>query len=51
LECQANAIGRQAKTVREFLEKNYDEEHSAKKLAIRSLMEVCLVIFQGDSRE
>ena len=37
---KANAIGRQAKTVREFLEKNYDEEQNAKKLAIRSLMEV-----------
>merc|ERR1711871_353342 len=37
---KANAIGRQAKTVREFLDKNYDEEQNAKKLAIRSLMEV-----------
>ena len=26
--------------MREFLEKNYDEEQNAKKLAIRSLMEV-----------
>nr|XP_042095463.1 proteasome subunit alpha-type 8 isoform X2 [Ovis aries] len=42
---QANAIGRSAKTVREFLEKNYTEDaiahdNEAIKLAIRALLEV-----------
>ncbi|XP_029519839.1 proteasome subunit alpha type-7-like [Oncorhynchus nerka] len=42
---KANAIGRSAKTVREFLEKNYKEEHMESdtdtiKLAIRALLEV-----------
>ena len=42
---KANAIGRSAKTVREFLEKHYDEdatnsEHDTIKLAIKALMEV-----------
>ncbi|XP_055748911.1 proteasome subunit alpha type-7-like [Salvelinus fontinalis] len=42
---KANAIGRSAKTVREFLEKNYKEEHmesdtDAIKLAVRALLEV-----------
>lgn len=42
---QANAIGRNAKAVREFLEKNYKEEAIATdretiKLAIRALLEV-----------
>ncbi|XP_072460552.1 proteasome subunit alpha-type 8 isoform X3 [Notamacropus eugenii] len=42
---QANAIGRSAKTVREFLEKNYKEgtiatDSEAIKLAIRALLEV-----------
>lgn len=42
---QANAIGRSAKTVREFLEKHYNEEtarsdHETIKLALKSLMEV-----------
>ena len=42
---QANAIGRSAKTVREFLEKNYTEEaiatdNDAIKLAIKALLEV-----------
>ncbi|MGH0139318.1 UNVERIFIED_CONTAM: hypothetical protein FKN15_072644 [Acipenser sinensis] len=41
----ANAIGRSAKTVREFLEKNYTEEaiatdKEAMKLAIKALLEV-----------
>lgn len=44
---QANAIGRSAKTVREFLEKNYTEEaiagdNDAIKLAIKALLEVRL---------
>lgn len=42
-EWKANAIGRSSKTVREFLEKNYDsemEEADAIKLAIKSLLEV-----------
>lgn len=44
---QANAIGRSAKTVREFLEKNYTEEAIAGdnetiKLAIKALLEVML---------
>ncbi|KXS11045.1 proteasome-domain-containing protein [Gonapodya prolifera JEL478] len=42
-EWKANAIGRSAKTVREFLEKNYKEDASrdeAVKLAVRSLLEV-----------
>lgn len=43
---QANVIGCNAKTVREFLEKNYTEEaiatdKEAIKLAIRALLEVC----------
>ena len=42
---KANAIGRSAKTVREFLEKNYTEDaiandNEAIKLAIRALLEV-----------
>ncbi|KAF6038370.1 PSMA7 [Bugula neritina] len=42
---QANAIGRSAKTVREYLEKHYTEEavntdKSTVKLALRALMEV-----------
>uniref|UniRef100_A0A6Q2YLP5 Proteasome subunit alpha type n=1 Tax=Esox lucius TaxID=8010 RepID=A0A6Q2YLP5_ESOLU len=42
---QANAIGRSAKTVREFLEKNYTDEaiatdNDAIKLAIKALLEV-----------
>jgi len=44
-EWKANAIGRNAKTVREFLEKNYTPENVAKeeqtiKLAIKALLEV-----------
>lgn len=44
-EWKANAIGRSAKTVREFLEKNYNAEVAAKeddtiKLAIKALLEV-----------
>jgi len=44
-EWKANATGRSAKTVREFLEKNYKsedvvEERAAIKLAIRALLEV-----------
>eukprot|EP00061_Rhincodon_typus_P010371 g34608.t1 len=43
-EWKANAIGRSAKTVREFLEKNYTEEATATdsgtiKLAIKALLE------------
>lgn len=40
---QANAIGRSSKTVREFLEKNYNEdmeENETVKLTIKSLLEV-----------
>lgn len=40
---KANAIGRNAKTVREFLEKNYKEGLNDKdtiKLAIKALLEV-----------
>ncbi|KAG1472331.1 hypothetical protein G6F56_001601 [Rhizopus delemar] len=40
---KANAIGRSSKTVREFLEKNYNsdmEENDTVKLAIKSLLEV-----------
>jgi 20S proteasome subunit alpha 4 len=42
---QANAIGRSAKTVREFLEKNYTEELAASdketiKLCLKALLEV-----------
>jgi len=42
---QANAIGRSAKTVREYLEKHYSEEQVSTeqgtvKLALRALMEV-----------
>jgi 20S proteasome subunit alpha 4 len=40
---QANAIGRSSKTVREFLEKNYNEDMEEKdtvKLTIKSLLEV-----------
>merc|ERR1712025_917561 len=44
-EWKANAIGRSAKTVREFLEKNYTAdgnatEHATVKLAIKALLEV-----------
>lgn len=44
---QANAIGRSAKSVREFLEKNYKEEDMdtdelVLKLAVRALLEVPL---------
>merc|ERR1712154_420991 len=44
-EWKANAIGRNAKTVREFLEKNYDKEKVVSKdetvkLAIKALLEV-----------
>merc|ERR1712071_708695 len=44
-EWKANAIGRNAKTVREFLEKNYSPENVASealtvKLAIKALLEV-----------
>ena len=43
---QANAIGRSAKTVREFLEKHYtdevaDSDDETIKLAIKALLEVC----------
>ena len=42
---QANAIGRSAKTVREFLEKHYtdelvESERETIKLAVRALLEV-----------
>ena len=42
---KANAIGRSAKTVREFLEKHYEEEvitteHGTIKLALKALLEV-----------
>ncbi|KAG1237594.1 hypothetical protein G6F35_000590 [Rhizopus arrhizus] len=40
---KANAIGRSSKTVREFLEKNYNEDMEEKdtvKLTIKSLLEV-----------
>ena len=42
---QANAIGRSAKTVREFLEKHWtdelaESEHNTIKLAVRALLEV-----------
>ena len=45
LQFQANATGRNAKTVREFLEKNYnaeemESEEKVIKLAIRALLEV-----------
>lgn len=43
-EWSANAIGRNSKTVREFLEKKYkdlkDEQGEAEKLAVRALLEV-----------
>ena len=42
-EWKANAIGRSAKTVREFLEKNYSNdatENDTIKLAIKALLEV-----------
>ena len=41
--CQANAIGRSSKTVREFLEKNHKDDLSrddAIKLTVKSLLEV-----------
>ncbi len=46
---QANAIGRSAKTVREFLEKNYTDEaiasdNDAIKLAIKALLEVITML-------
>lgn len=46
---QANAIGRSAKTVREFLEKNYKEEDMESeelvlKLAVRALLEVLKIL-------
>lgn len=50
---KANAIGRSAKTVREFLEKNYTDEaiagdNEAIKLAIKALLEVgSVIIFYG----
>jgi len=45
LSFQANAIGRSSKTVREFLEENYNEDIAGNdedtiKLAIRALLEV-----------
>lgn len=48
---KANAIGRSAKTVREFLEKNYTDEaiagdNEAIKLAIKALLEVRSVLKQ-----
>merc|ERR1712066_306446 len=47
-EWKANAIGRSAKTVREFLEKNYTAdgnatEHATVKLAIKALLEVAVM--------
>ena len=44
-EWKANAIGRNAKTVREFLEKNFpnegtNTEHDTIKLAVKALLEV-----------
>lgn len=53
---KANAIGRSAKTVREFLEKNYTEDaiandNEAIKLAIRALLEVSDLILHHKSRE
>ena len=44
-EWKANAIGRNAKTVREFLEKNFpnegaETEHDTIKLAVKALLEV-----------
>jgi 20S proteasome alpha/beta subunit len=41
--CQANAIGRSSKTVREFLEKNHKDDMTREesiKLTIKSLLEV-----------
>ena len=41
--CQANAIGRSSKTVREFLEKNHKDDMTKEesiKLTIKSLLEV-----------
>lgn len=41
--CQANAIGRSSKTVREFLEKNHKDDLSRDdsiKLTVKSLLEV-----------
>ena len=41
--CQANAIGRSSKTVREFLEKNHKDDlgrDDAIKLTVKSLLEV-----------
>ena len=42
LNPQANAVGRNSKTVREFLEKNYNDETAVDgvKLACRALLEV-----------
>ena len=50
LVLQANAIGRSAKTVREFLEKHYtdevaDSDDETIKLAIKALLEVSSFIF------
>lgn len=50
---QANAIGRSAKTVREFLEKHYSEEVANSddetiKLAIKALLEVGIMLRNRD---
>ena len=47
---QANATGRSGKTVREYLEKAYNEELAANseqvvKLATKALLEVCVFFF------